>query len=471
MKILMVASEATPFAKTGGLADVLGALPPALAERGEQVAVVLPAYRENNYPHPTREAYRNLSIPIGPGYLVDIQASSNRGVTYFFVQCPALYDRDGVYGTSAGDYPDNHVRFAVLSMAAIGVARYLFRPDILHLHDWQAALTPVYIREHFRGDPTFIGVKTLMTIHNLGYQGLFPPEALAQIALEPKLLNPDQLEFFGRVNFLKAGIGWSDAVSTVSPSYAREIQTPEYGFGLDGFLRRHGPVTGILNGVDYNEWNPEHDPHIARPYSANDLSGKRACKQALLAEYGLPQDNLDRPLLAIISRFAAQKGFDILADAASRLLQEDVNLVVLGSGDLPYESMFRALAQAYPEKVGLRVGYDTALSHRIEAGADMFLMPSRYEPCGLNQIYSLKYATVPVVRATGGLDDTIDDSTGFKFRDYSGDALLETVRLALKAYQDLNQWVQRMRRGMEKDFSWSASAGEYVGLYRRLMAG
>jgi starch synthase len=471
MKILMVASEATPFAKTGGLADVLGALPPALAERGEQVAVVLPAYRENNYPHPTREAYRNLSIPIGPGYLVDIQASSNRGVTYFFVQCPALYDRDGVYGTSAGDYPDNHVRFAVLSMAAIGVARYLFRPDILHLHDWQAALTPVYIREHFRGDPTFIGVKTLMTIHNLGYQGLFPPEALAQIALEPKLLNPDQLEFFGRVNFLKAGIGWSDAVSTVSPSYAREIQTPEYGFGLDGFLRRHGPVTGILNGVDYNEWNPEHDPHIARPYSANDLSGKRACKQALLAEYGLPQDNLDRPLLAIISRFAAQKGFDILADAASRLLQEDVNLVVLGSGDLPYESMFRALAQAYTEKVGLRVGYDTALSHRIEAGADMFLMPSRYEPCGLNQIYSLKYATVPVVRATGGLDDTIDDSTGFKFRDYSGDALLETVRLALKAYQDLNQWVQRMRRGMEKDFSWSASAGEYVGLYRRLMAG
>jgi starch synthase len=471
MKILMVASEATPFAKTGGLADVLGALPPALVERGEQVAVVLPAYRENNYPHPTREAYRNLSIPIGPGYLVDIQASSNRGVTYFFVQCPALYDRDGVYGTSAGDYPDNHVRFAVLSMAAIGVARYLFRPDILHLHDWQAALTPVYIREHFRGDPTFIGVKTLMTIHNLGYQGLFPPEALAQIALEPKLLNPDQLEFFGRVNFLKAGIGWSDAVSTVSPSYAREIQTPEYGFGLDGFLRRHGPVTGILNGVDYNEWNPEHDPHIARPYSANDLSGKRACKQALLAEYGLPQDNLDRPLLAIISRFAAQKGFDILADAASRLLQEDVNLVVLGSGDLPYESMFRALAQAYPEKVGLRVGYDTALSHRIEAGADMFLMPSRYEPCGLNQIYSLKYATVPVVRATGGLDDTIDDSTGFKFRDYSGDALLEAVRQALKAFQNMESWTLRMRLGMQKDFSWNASAGEYLDLYRRLRAG
>jgi starch synthase len=386
------------------------------------------------------------------------------------VQCPALYDRDGIYGTAAGDFPDNHLRFAVLSMAAVGVARHLFRPDIVHLHDWQAGLTPVYIREHFRGDPTFLGVKTLLTIHNLGYQGLFPPEALPQIALDSRLMNPDQLEFFGQVNFLKAGIAWSDAVSTVSKGYAREIQTPEYGFGLDGFLRRHGPITGIVNGVDYNEWNPEHDTHIAQNYSASDLSGKRACKQALLAEYGLPQDNLDRPVLAIISRFAAQKGFDILADAASRLMQEDLNLVVLGSGDLPYESMFRTLAQTYPEKVGLRVGYDTGLSHRIEAGADMFLMPSRYEPCGLNQIYSLKYGTVPVVRATGGLDDTIDAGTGFKFRDYSGDALLETVRVALKAYRDLNHWVQRMCRGMEKDFSWRASAGEYVDLYRRLVA-
>ena len=476
MNILMVASEATPFAKTGGLADVVGALPQALAERGEQVAVVLPAYRENRYPRPTREAYRNLWIPIGPGYRVDIQQitlqqTEDRAVTYYFSwQCPTLYDRDGIYGTAAGDFPDNHLRFAVLSMAALGVARHLFRPDVLHVHDWQAALAPVYLREHFQGDPTFMGMKTLLTIHNLGYQGPFPPEALPEIALDPRLMNPDQLEFFGRVNFLKAGIAFSDAVSTVSKGYASEIQTPEYGFGLDGFLRRHGPITGIVNGVDYNEWNPEYDPHIARDYSPSDLSGKRACKQALLAEYGLPQDNLDRPLLGIISRFAAQKGFDILADAASRLLLEDVNLVILGSGDLPYESMFRALAQTYPQKVGLHVGYDTGLSHRIEAGADMFLMPSRYEPCGLNQIYSLKYGTVPVVRATGGLDDTIDEGTGFKFRDYSGDALLDTVRMALKAYQDLDSWVRRMRRGMEKDFSWKVSAGEYVDLYRRLVA-
>ena len=277
MNILMVASEATPFAKTGGLADVLGALPVALAERGEQVAVVLPAYRENRYPQPHARGLSQSLDSHWPGLHGGHPAGHpNAASPTISSQCPALYDRDGIYGTAAGDFPDNHLRFAVLSMAALGVARHLFRPDILHLHDWQAALTPVYLREHFRGDPTFMGVKTLLTIHNLGYQGLFPPEALAEIALDSRLLNPDQLEFFGRVNFLKAGIAWSDAVSTVSKGYAREIQTPEYGFGLDGFLRRHGPITGIVNGVDYNEWNPEHDPHIAQNYSARDLSGKRS---------------------------------------------------------------------------------------------------------------------------------------------------------------------------------------------------
>jgi len=467
----MVASEATPFAKTGGLADVLGALPAALAERGETVAVVIPAYRENRYPQAPREAYRNLWIPIGPGYLANILETPHRGVTYYFVECPALYDRDGIYGAGPTDFPDNHLRFAALSLAAMGVARHLFPTDLLHAHDWQGALAPVYLREHFRGDPTFLRAKALLTIHNLGYQGIFGPEVAPEIGLDPRWMNPEQLEFFGDVSFLKAGIAWSDAVSTVSKGYAREIQTPEYGFGLDGFLRKHGPITGIINGVDYSQWSPEHDPHIARNYSATDLSGKRACKRAILGEYGLPQDNLDRPLAAIVSRFASQKGFDILADAASRLLREDLSLVVLGSGDLVYESMFQALARAYPDQVGLRVGYDDGLSHRIEAGADMFLMPSQYEPCGLNQIYSLKYGTVPVVRATGGLDDTIDADTGFKFRAYSGDALLKSVRLALTAFQNPHQWERRMRRCMEKDFSWSASAGKYVELYRRVLAG
>jgi len=469
MNILMVASEATPFAKTGGLADVLGSLPAALQARGEQVAVVIPDYRGNHYPHATREAYRSLWIPIGPGYLVDLYQTTERNVTYYFVRCPLLFDRDGVYGPGAG-FPDNHLRFGVLALAAVGVARHLFRPDILHVHDWQAALVPVYLREHFHHDPTFSGVKSLLTIHNLGYQGIFGPEVLAQLGLDTRFLNPEQLEFYGHVNFLKAGIAWSDAVSTVSRGYAREIQTPEYGFGLDGFLRKHGPITGILNGVDYNEWNPEHDPLIARNYSAADLSGKRECKRAILAEFGLRLDNLDRPLLGMISRFATQKGMDLFADASPLLLEQDLNLVVLGSGDTTYESMFRGLAQSYPGKVGVQIGYDAALAHRIEAGADIFLMPSRYEPCGLNQIYSLRYGTVPVVRATGGLDDTIDEGTGFKFRDPSGSALVEAVRWALEAFRDLDSWVRRMRRGMGKDFSWSASAGEYVAHYRRLLS-
>ena len=468
MNILMVASEAHPFAKTGGLADVAGALPAALAAHGERVAVVMPAYRENTYADPPREVYSNLWIPLGPGYLADIYQSTERDVDFYFVHCPPLFDRDGLYGTPAGDFPDNHLRFGVLSMAALDVARHLFRPQVIHCHDWQSALVPVYLGEHFRTDPTFSGVKVLFTIHNLGYQGLFPPAALAPLGLDSRLLNPEQLEFFGKVNFLKGGIAWSDAVSTVSKGYAREVQTREYGFGLDDFLRKHGPVAGILNGVDYAEWNPEHDPHIARNYSVDDLSGKRECKRALLAELGLPAGNLDRPVIGMVSRFAAQKGFDLISEVASRLLENDLLLAVLGSGDADFEVLLRRLAQSYPEKMALRVGYDNGLSHRIEAGADMFLMPSRYEPCGLNQIYSLRYGTVPVVRATGGLDDTIDEETGFKFREYSGSGLLEALGSALNAYKTPEQWVGMMRSGMRKDFSWDASAREYSALYRRL---
>ncbi len=462
MNVLMVASEATPFAKTGGLADVMGALPAALAARGERVAVVLPAYRENVYPIPPREVYRSLFIPLGPGYSVRIVQATEGGVDFYFVECPALYDRDGIYG-----HADDFMRFAVLSMAALGVARHLFLPRIIHCHDWQTGLLPLYLRQDFPGDPTYAGVRVLFTIHNLGYQGLFDPTALGPLGIDPRLFNPGQLEFFGKVNFLKAGIAWSDAVSTVSKGYAREIQTREYGFGLEGFLTAHGPVEGILNGVDYAEWSPEHDPFIARTYSADDLIGKRECKRALLGELGLPSD-LDRPLVGMVSRFAAQKGFDLVAEIASRFMEEDVALAVLGSGDAVYEDMLRQLARAYPRKVGLRIGYDNAMSHRIEAGADMFLMPSLYEPCGLSQMYSLRYGTVPVVRATGGLDDTIDGETGFKFREYSGDALLEAIGLALKAYRDTGRWTIRMRRGMAKDFSWNASAAEYVELYRRL---
>jgi len=466
MKILFVASEATPFAKTGGLADVIGSLPVALAARGERLAVVLPAYRQNVYPSAPREVYRDLWIPLGPGFSVRITHTTERGVDFYFIECPALYDRDGIYGHS-----DDYLRFGVLSMAALGVARYLFLADIIHCHDWQTGLLPVYLRENFAGDPTYARAKALFTIHNLGYQGHFGRETLAPLGLDPRWFNPSQLEFWGNVNLLKAGIAWSDAISTVSPTYAREIQTREYGFGLDGFLAEHGPVEGILNGADYEEWSPEHDPFLVRAYSVDALSGKRECKRQLIAEMGLPSDTLDRPLIGMVSRFAPQKGFDLITEAASRLLTEDVALVILGSGDANYQDMLRALAQAYPRKVGLRIGYDNAIAHRIEAGADMFLMPSRYEPCGLNQMYSLRYGTVPVVRATGGLDDTIDEATGFKFQDYSGTALLEAVGSALKAFRDPGRWTIRMRAGMRKDFSWNASASEYIGLYRRLSAG
>ena len=468
----MVASEATPFCKTGGLADVIGALPAALVHRGEQAAVVLPGYRENAYPAPLREIYRNLPIPLGPGFVADIFECVERGVPFYIVFCPPLFDRAGLYGEAGQDYPDNALRFAVLSRAALAVIRYVFRPDIVHCHDWQSALVPVYMRRAFTGDPTFLGSRVLFTIHNLGYQGLFPAAVLPQIGLDAGLFTPELMEFFGQVNFLKGAIHYSDAVSTVSRGYAREIQAPELGFGLDSYLRTHARLlTGIVNGVDYAEWSPEHDTYIARQYSVDDLDGKRECKRALLDEFGLPPDNIDRPLLGIVSRFVNQKGFDLIAEIAGELPLMDLAMTVLGSGEQQYQDLFQNLASTHPDRFAVRVGYDNALAHRIEAGADMFLMPSRYEPCGLNQIYSLRYGTLPIVRATGGLDDTIDEETGFKFQEYSGRALLDAVRSALAAFQDRERWRGMMQRAMRRDHSWDAAAAEYVALYRRMAAG
>jgi starch synthase len=370
------------------------------------------------------------------------------------------------------DYPDNHIRFAVFARAALAVARYLFRTEIFHCHDWQAGLVAPYLRTTFAGDPTFLGSKTLFTIHNLGYQGLFPKSILPEAALDPALFRPDGMEFFGRVSYIKGGIAFADALNTVSPTYAREIQTPEYGFGLDGALRaRAGVLSGILNGVDYEQWDPEIDTFLPARYSAADLAGKRVCKQHLLEEFGLPQTAMDRPLIGIVSRLTRQKGADILAEVAGQMVAEDLYLVALGAGDPEYEAFFRQMAAARPGRIALRLGFDNALAHRIEAGADMFVMPSRYEPCGLNQIYSLRYGTVPVVRATGGLDDTIEEGTGFKFAEYSGEALLGAVRTAAQAFSDGAAWQETMRRGMAKDFSWKASAMQYSALYRRLLGG
>jgi starch synthase len=471
MRILMVASEAMPFSKTGGLADVIGALPPALKQLGNEVAVITPAYRSNQYPGPVREVYRNLHVSIDRGFNVDIYEAIERDVPFYFVDCPPLFDRDGLYGDGGADYPDNHIRFAVFSMAALTAARHLFHPQVIHCHDWQSGLVPVYMHQFFQGDPYLLATKVLFTIHNLGYQGLFPGSVLPQIAVSPSLFTPAGIEFYGQVNLLKGGIVFSDAVSTVSKGYAREIQTPEYGFGLEHLLRTRADVlTGIVNGVDYLEWNPETDPHIEQNYSLSDLSGKLACKRALLEEMGLPSDNLDRPVFGIVSRFVDQKGFDLIAQIADEVAGLDIAMTVLGSGELRYESMFQDLASAFPDKFAVRIGYDNGLAHRIEAGADMFLMPSRYEPCGLNQIYSLKYGTIPVVRATGGLDDTIEPETGFKFSEYAGWALFGAMETAASAYRNREKWTEMMLRAMSRDFSWAASAKEYQSVYEGILS-
>ena len=466
----MVSSEAAPLAKTGGLADVVGALPAALRDFGDETAVVIPRYGSIDLSS-ARRVYENLPVWLGGVRHDTVVYQAPAEFPLYLVDCPVLFDRTGYYGASGVDYPDNHIRFAVFARAALGVARYLFRPDIFHCHDWQAGLVPVYLRSTFAGDPTFAGVRTLFTIHNLGYQGLFPPSALVDAAIDPALFGPDGLEFYGRVSYIKGGIAFADALTTVSPTYAEEIQTPEQGFGLDGALRARAAVlTGILNGVDYREWSPDVDPQLPARYSVDDLSGKRVCKARLLQEFGLPEEAMDRPLIGIVSRFTRQKGTDILAEVAAEIVDEGFYLVALGSGEPEYEEFFRRMAADHPGSIAVRIGYHNGLSHLIEAGSDLFLMPSHYEPCGLNQMYSLRYGTVPVVRATGGLNDTIDEGNGFKFAEYSGAALLRAVQEAGAAYAKPDRWAAMMRRGMQQDFSWKTSAGAYSGLYRRLLA-
>ncbi|HVX65290.1 MAG TPA: glycogen synthase GlgA [Bryobacteraceae bacterium] len=467
-KVLMVASEATPFAKTGGLADVIGALSPTLRARGTDVSVIMPRYRGMDV-RGLPVVYQDLRVWLGPdSYTCNVHRATERDVPYFLVDCPPLYDREALYGDAKGDYPDNPLRFAVFCRAALTMIRHVFRPNVIHCHDWQSALLPIYLHTTLACDPTFIGLPTILTIHNLGYQGLFPASSLSTMGLDENLFHPDCLEFFGKVNLLKGGILSADAVTTVSPTYAREIQSPELGFGLDGVLRtRSRAVTGILNGVDYTEWDPATDPRIPARYSPDDLSGKRACKAGLLAEFGLEPD-LSRPLLGMVTRLAEQKGFDILQEVAGRIMAENAAFVILASGNPKYETWLEELRAAHPGRVGVRIAYDDRLAHMIEAGSDIFLMPSHYEPCGLNQIYSLRYGTVPVVRATGGLDDTIDSSTGFKFTEYSGAALLGAVREALSAFADRPRWTEMMLAGMRRDFSWTASAAQYVELYQRL---
>jgi starch synthase len=468
-RILMIASEAAPLIKTGGLGDVLGALPQALREFGHRVAVVIPRYGPIDLKG-TRRVYDHIPIFLGPARHDTAIYQAGEEVPIFLVDCPPLYDRAGVYGEAGEDYPDNYIRFAVFARAALGVARFLFRPDVLHCHDWQAGLVPVYLRTVLAADPTFFAAKTLLTLHNLGYQGLFPKAVLPELALNGAGFRPDAMDFFGRVSYLKGGIVFADALNAVSPTYAREIRTPDLGFGLDSELRSRADVlTGILNGADYEEWNPETDPLIPARYSSEELGGKQLCKRDLLLEFGLPASAMGAPLIGIVSRLVTQKGMDWIPEIAPGIVAEGMSLVAVGTGDPAIEESFRQMAAAYPERIAVRIDFDNALAHRIEAGADIFLMPSRYEPCGLNQMYSLRYGTVPVVRATGGLDDTIDKDTGFKFAEASAIALLEAIRAAGRGFASPDSWREMMRRGMSKDLSWKASAGAYSALYGRML--
>ncbi|MEZ5400038.1 MAG: glycogen synthase GlgA [Bryobacteraceae bacterium] len=471
-RILMASSEAAPFAKTGGLADVLGALPGALNRLGNEAAVVLPRYRSISLDQ-ARRVYDDMPLALGSGTIsCSIWRQDRSGVPFFFVDCPRLYDREGLYSAYGHDFADNHIRFAALSLAALGVLRHLFPAEVLHLHDWQSALAAAYLRTRFRLDPHLMGTKIVFTIHNLEHQGRFAPFQFGDLSLDRSLMQPHLLEFYGDVSFMKAGLVYSDAVTTVSPTYAREIQTAEFGCGLDGLLRANASkLSGILNGVDYADWNPETDPHIAAHYTAANPGGKAVCKEALIREAGLPASTMKRPLLGIVSRFAGQKGFDIFAEVAFELFSaDDAALAFIGSGEARFEEMFKHLMASFPDRVWGRFGYDNALAHRIEAGADLFLMPSLFEPCGLNQMYSLRYGTIPVVRATGGLDDTVDGDTGFKFWGYAPRDLLIAIRTALAEHRDREAWAKRMRAGMSRDFSWDASARKYSDLYGRLIS-
>lgn len=477
MNIVFAASECVPFAKTGGLADVVGALPQALAELGHSVSVYLPKYKQTKLPE-AKVLLRSITVPFDDQYRFCsvLDGGKRLGVQFYFIDCPAFFDREALYGTPAGDYPDNAERFALYCRAVLEASKVLGVPDIFHCHDWQSALIPVLLRTSYQKDPVYRATRTVFTIHNIGYQGLFEPDTLALLMLPWDLFTIDKMEFWGKVNFLKGALTFSDHITTVSRKYAHEIQTSEYGFGLEGVLRaRAGSVSGILNGVDYNEWDPARDKHIVRQYSPENLEGKKECKYDLLRQFSVEKASIELPVIGIVSRFVAQKGFDLIAEIAHDLARLPLVMTVLGSGDKEYQELFLKLSKQFPEKIAVKVAYDNALAHKIEAGADMFLMPSRYEPSGLNQMYSLKYGTVPIVRATGGLDDTIEPwdaaarkGTGYKFSAYSGVALLNCIHEALRAFKDQANWKKLMQNGMKKDFSWAASAREYVKIYERL---
>jgi starch synthase len=478
MHIVFAASECTPWAKTGGLADVVSALPKTLAKMGHRISIFLPYYRQVAKVAPDAAVVLpSVTIPF-PSYnrfVSILDGGLEDGVQTYFVDSPELFDREAFYATPSGDYPDNAERFGLLSRAVIEASKVLGVPDIFHVHDWQTAMLAVMLRSIYFFDPVLRHVPAVLTIHNAGYQGWFPPETMAKLLLPWDMFTLDKLEHYDTVDFLKGGIVYADAITTVSRKYAEEIQTSEFGNGLEETLRRRkGDLFGILNGVDYDEWDPAIDPHIAAHYTVEKLEGKKECRRDLLHAFGFEDVSEDTAVIGIVSRFATQKGFDFIVAIMDRLVEEDMVMVILGNGEEYYERLLIEMAERHPSKVRVQVTFDNVMAHKIEAGADIFLMPSRYEPGGLNQIYSLKYGTIPVVRATGGLEDTIDEQpfgggNGFKFWGYSPEALLDALRRALGTFRNKDEWTQMMKRGMAQDFSWDAPAKEYERVYERVI--
>jgi starch synthase len=482
MNVWFLASEAAPFAKTGGLADVAGSLPAALRKEGVRVCMGLPFYREVEEQHlPLTKVFSDLVVPFGKRSMsCDVLTTTREGVPIYFFRREDLFNRPNLYATPQGDYYDNLERFAFFSRAALCFARESGQQvDVIHAHDWQTGLVPAYLKTVYRGDAFFSRTKSVFTIHNIGYQGVFPADKLPACGLPHEEFHPDGAEYWGQISLLKAGIVYADAITTVSPRYSREIQTPEFGMGMEGILSKRSPdLYGILNGVDYTAWNPENSGELRFRYDPFHMMGKHQNKAALFGELGIDQRFSDQPVLAMISRFAAQKGWDLLLGIVRDLLRLNVSMVVLGRGEYAYETALSSLGKYYPGNIAVSIGYEDSIAHRILAGADMFLAPSRYEPCGLAHLYALRFGAVPVVHATGGLDDTVEQfnrrtgrGTGFKFMDYRPSAFLGAIRRAVNTYNDKITWQAIIKNGMRAEFSWEESARKYITVYRKITEG
>jgi starch synthase len=480
MQIVYAAPECAPWARTGGLGEVVRALPRQIASLGHKVAVYIPYYRQVREQAPEKKyAVRSITIPFQNynRFAAVLDGGVHDGVQMYFVTCPELFDREFLYGTPAGEYQDNWERYALFCRAVLEASKLLGAPDLFHVHDWQTALLPVYLRTLYYFDPVLRNRGTVLTIHNAGYQGRYLGVTVERLLFPWEIFTPERAEHYGQFNFLKAGLVYADRLTTVSPRYAEEIQTPEYGQTLEGVLRhRAADLRGILNGLDYEQWNPAKDGNIAAHYSPENLAGKAECRRDLLHAFGCGPVDDSTVVLGTVTRLTTQKGIDLIAEIAEPLLRENVELVLLGNGEEYYENMMRSLAAKYSEKVHVRIGYDTMLAHKVEAGSDVFLMPSRYEPCGLGQLCALKYGTVPVVRATGGLDSTVEEwnpetrtGTGFKFQGLKAEEFLTAIQRALGVFaHDKEGWQTLMRNGMAQDHSWARPAAEYLEVYEEV---